>query len=146
MDYKVTLIIYGTKRQNKNMVASFVFLEEFLAVAVLYAATVAGIIWRNNKKIENKADKEQLDNIEEKVDKIYNATFGDEEVNDQGFVKDQENKLNELDAEIHEFKKELDKISTRNSAVLYILTKHLDEDEEEAVRRLLEDKDDYYDS
>lgn len=126
------------------MATEFVFLQEFVAVAVVFATTVAGIIWRNNKKLQNKADKEQLDNIEDKVDKIYTATFGDEEVNEKGFVTDQEEKLEEMEDDLDEFKEELDRISTRNSAVLYILTQHLDEDEEEAVRRILKDDKDKY--
>lgn len=121
----------------------FVFLEEFVAVVVVFGISISTAVWRLNKKIEGKADKEEVEKIDEmatkedlkeiekKLDKINLVLYGDEDISKTGFVKAQTDRIEELE-------EELDRVNTRNSAILYMVSEGMDN--EENIRNFIEDQ------
>lgn len=123
----------------------FIFLQEFVAVVVVFGISISTVIWRLNKKIDEKADKKEvekidekatkkdLEKIEKKLDKINLALYGDEDIKKVGFVEAQTDRIDKLE-------EELDRVSTRNSAILYMVSEGMDEKEKENIRKFIEDQ------
>jgi len=111
------------------MIEQLVF-EYILEILVIVLSAYSGIMWRLNKRLKDKADRERLNNIENKLDSINSALFGNEDYDTTGKVEDNKTEIERLHDEVEENNKRID-------LVLYILSKEIDSEHQDQVNELL---------
>lgn len=121
------------------MAVEDIILNHVLEILVMVLGAYAGIMWKMNRRLKDKASEKRLNSIESQLSDISNALFGNDDLDQQGQLEDKSNEIEQLRKQVQENNEKID-------AVLLILSDELDSEHQDKIRQILTDDDNFYDT